>query len=412
LDAPRLNSEYRPKNFNRHFNGPVSTTFALQKSLNLPAVQVLEAYGPERFDANLKNSGVHLAIPGKANLSLALGGAGISLASLVSLYSSLANGGQVIPLLSSQLDAIASSRFLMSPQAAWVTYKMLSSAPRPDRMQASFFNLGINPIAWKTGTSYGYRDAWAVGVSKNYTVGVWVGRPDGTPQPGHYGSATAAPILFKVMESLPGKRETVPIPPDISLQDVCWPLGLNKSVTQAEHCHMELQAWVVGGKVPPTLMEPGLKVWRANPYKIWLDKNTHKLLDQDCSSIHKTSKTIALWPGVIEPWIKYKRRFYGQLPAVDESCLVTPEVTVRPLNISSLQDGNSFRLANADDELPIKLEALGGQGRRDWYINGEFISSSKSGIPVYHSFKGQGAFEIVVLDERGNIAKIMVELRL
>ena len=412
LDAPRVLGKYRPKNFNRHFNGPVSTTFALQKSLNLPAVQVLEAYGPKRFNANLKNAGVSLKFPGEANLSLALGGAGMNLSSLVALYSSLANEGQVTPLLYSQLDQVKASRFLMSKQAAWVVYKILSSAPRPDRMHGSMFNFKTNPIAWKTGTSYGYRDAWAVGVSKNYTVGVWVGRPDGTPQPGHYGAATAAPILFKVMESLPGLRQVVELPEQVSLQSVCWPLGLQMAKTQSDHCHLELQAWVVAGKVPPTLAEPGLLVWRANPYKIWLDKNTNKLVDQNCASTQKVAKTIALWPRVIEPWVAYKRRFYGQLPKVDSSCKQPPEISVRPLSISSLETGNIFRLSAVGDVLPIKLLALGGQGRRDWYINGEFVATAKDGLQVNHNLSDIGFFEVVVLDELGNIAKVLIEIRL
>jgi len=418
LDAPRLSGEYRPENFNKHFNGPVSTTFALQKSLNLPAVQVLEAYGAERFYAELKNAGVSLRIPGKPNLSLALGGVGTNLADLVSLFSAFANQGQVKSLRYSTMDSTKNDRFLMNEEAAWVTYKMLSSAPRPDRVHGSMFHVQTNPIAWKTGTSYGYRDAWALGVSKNYTVGVWVGRPDGTALPGQYGALTAAPILFKVMESIPGKRQTVAVPNTVSIDSICWPLGVRESMTKNKHCHLAMDAWLANGQVPPTLSEPGVDVWRANPYKIWLDANSGLLVDKSCGANAKTStktnaktsNTLALWPTVIEPWIAANLRFHGQLPKVDKSCVVPPAISVRPLSISSMEDGNQYRFKGGQDEVAIKLESVGGQGKRDWYINGRFVGSAKQGHFIYYHFPHAGEFEVVVIDETAHVDRVKVRV--
>ncbi len=410
LDAPRLSGEYRPENFNKHFNGPVSTTFALQKSLNLPAVQVLEAYGAERFFAELKNAGVTLQIPGKPNLSLALGGVGTNLAELVSLYTALANRGQVKPLRYSALQPLKNDRFLMDEEAAWVTYKMLSSAPRPDRVHGSMFNFQTNPIAWKTGTSYGYRDAWALGVSKNYTVGVWVGRPDGTALPGQYGALTAAPILFKVMESIPGKRQTIAVPDGVSIDSTCWPLGIRESQTKNEHCHLAMDAWLANGQAPPTLAEPGVDVWRANPYKIWLDENSGLLVDKSCGNSAKESKTLALWPTIIEPWIAPNLRFHGQLPKVDKKCITPPAISVRPLSISSMENGNQYRFRAGENEVAIKLESVGGQGKRDWYINGRFIGSAKLGHFIYYHFPHAGEFEVVVIDEAAHVDRVTVKV--
>ena len=410
LDAPRLFGGYRPENFNKHFNGPVSTTFALQKSLNLPAVQVLEAYGAEKFHAELKNAGVELHIPGKPNLSMALGGVGTSLSDLVSLYSALANKGQLYALRNSPLDSIPVSRFLMEEDAAWVIYKMLSSAPRPDRVHGSMFALQNNPIAWKTGTSYGYRDAWAVGVSKHYTVGVWVGRPDGTPLPGQFGAVTAAPILFKVMESIVGERQKIETPHSISLEPICWPLGVHKTFTKDDHCHLELQAWLANKKAPPTLAEPGLKMWRANPYQIWVNSENGLLIDQDCSAEQKSSKSLALWPTVIEPWIPLNRRFYGQLPAVDSSCKSVPPMAIRPLHITSIEDGNQYRFSSELNQAVIKLEAVGGQGLRDWYINGRFVGASQEGHFLEYSFKESGVFEVVVVDQNAHVDRLTVSV--
>lgn len=409
FDAPRINSDYQPENFNKRFNGPVSTTFALQKSLNMPAVQVLNEYGPERFDANLKNAGVGLITPGKANLSIALGGAGISLSKLVTLFSSLANGGQLKPLLKTTLDKTRSERYLLTPQAAWISYKMLSSAPRPDRINSNMFNNNENPIAWKTGTSYGYRDAWAIGVTKNFSVGVWIGRPDGTPQPGHYGASTASPLLFKVLTSLPGRRKVVEMPKGVSVENICWPLGKKQLTTKASLCHKVQEAWLADGKAPPTMAEADISIWRANPYQIWLASDTKKLVDQHCNVSEKIGREIALWPRILEPWINYKYRFHGQLPEVDHRCDSPPPIVIRPLSISSIANGNVYRKGSREP-LSLNLLSVGGQDDRDWYVNGKFIGASIDGATLMHVFDDTGRYEIVVIDVHGNIDKASIQI--
>lgn len=192
-DVPRRYGDYRPGNFSMGFSGPVSASSALALSLNLPAVQLLEAYGPKRFAAQLRMAGMPLALPPLAepNLSLVLGGAGGRLEDLVGGYAAFARGGNSAQVRLQPQDPLVERR-LLSPGAAWIVRRILSGQARPDRDPHA--ELVQRPqLAWKTGTSYGFRDAWSIGVGPRYLIGVWIGRPDGTPVAGQFGLASAAP---------------------------------------------------------------------------------------------------------------------------------------------------------------------------------------------------------------------------
>lgn len=189
-DVPRRYGDYRPGNFSTGFGGPVAASSALSMSLNLPAVQLLEVYGPKRFAAELRNGGVPLTLPPLAepNLALILGGAGSRLEDLVAGYSAFARGGKSADVRLQPQDRLRERR-MMSPGAAWIIRRILSGQSRPDIDPRA--ELVQRPqLAWKTGTSYGFRDAWAIGVGPRFLVGVWIGRPDGTPVPGQFGLAS------------------------------------------------------------------------------------------------------------------------------------------------------------------------------------------------------------------------------
>jgi len=190
-DKPVRYGSYTPENFDLTFQGTVTVRRALQMSLNVPAIAVLAKVGVSRLSARLTQNGAALVLPkGEApGLAMGLGGVGIKLNDLVMLYTGLAREGSALPMREGE-DAIAvSGRRLLDPVAAWYVGNILIGAPPPD-------NAMPGRIAFKTGTSYGYRDAWAVGFDGHMTIGVWVGRADGAPVPGLYGRGSAAPILF------------------------------------------------------------------------------------------------------------------------------------------------------------------------------------------------------------------------
>jgi penicillin-binding protein 1C len=215
-DTPIRFGNWAPRNFDRGFRGEVTVREALQESLNLPAVAVLDRVGPDRFRAGLQQVGIRLDLPRAAQaagLPIALGGAGTTLSDLVTLYAGLANHGRMAWPRVQMDEAGVDPVQLVSPTAAWYVGRILADTPRPDSLFALAAEGDRRRIAYKTGTSYGFRDAWAIGWSATHTIGVWVGRLDGTPRPGHYGRNTAAPILFKAFDLVPGNRGLGDDPP-------------------------------------------------------------------------------------------------------------------------------------------------------------------------------------------------------
>jgi len=209
-DRPIRFGSYAPENFDMTFQGTVPVRKALQMSLNVPAVALLDRVGASRLASRLKQAGAHLELPKDETpgLAMGLGGVGITLQDLVQLYSGLARLGDARPLLEiqSQRDEASESQRLLDHVAAWQVGNVLLGTPPPEN--------GVhNRIAFKTGTSYGYRDAWSIGFDGRITIGVWVGRPDGAPVPGIVGRTAAAPILFDAFARTGKLPAALPKPP-------------------------------------------------------------------------------------------------------------------------------------------------------------------------------------------------------
>ncbi len=222
-DRPARFGRYAPKNFNQDYRGTISVREALAQSVNVPAIKVLDAVGPHRLVARMEQAGAQVALPKETEPSLAvgLGGVGLRLYDLATLYVSLSNGGRYTKLthrqgararrvLSGDIAKDNRKRF-MTPVAAWYVTDILKDAPAPDHARSG-------RIAYKTGTSYGYRDALAVGFDGKHSVAVWVGRADGTSVPGLVGRKVAAPILFDAFARLSSDRAKLPGPPSGTLQ--------------------------------------------------------------------------------------------------------------------------------------------------------------------------------------------------
>jgi penicillin-binding protein 1C len=207
-DRPARYGSYAPENFDLTFQGTVTVRKALQLSLNVPAVAVLDAVRSSRLTARLAQAGAPLMLPeGEIpGLAMGLGGVGVRLTDLTMLYAGLARLGSVTPLVE-RLDIpgpAGGPRRLLDPAAAWHVGNILIGTPPPQ-------NAAAGRIAFKTGTSYGYRDSWSIGFDGKLTVGVWVGRPDGAPVPGMLGRTAAAPILFDAFARM--GRLPAPLPP-------------------------------------------------------------------------------------------------------------------------------------------------------------------------------------------------------
>jgi penicillin-binding protein 1C len=216
-DRPARFGAYSPENFDDTFHGTVTIREALGQSLNVPAVKVLSAVGPGKLIGRFRRAGTEPALPAGAepSLAVALGGVGLTLKDLVALYSGLARGGEPVSLVWRREKKPAANppsrneaqrRRLLSPVASWYVTDILKDAPPPPNMKGG-------QIAYKTGTSYGYRDAWAIGYDGKYTIAVWVGRPDAASTPGLMGRLAAAPILFDAFARVSERRAPLPAAP-------------------------------------------------------------------------------------------------------------------------------------------------------------------------------------------------------
>jgi penicillin-binding protein 1C len=207
-DRPIRFGSYAPENFDMTFQGTVPVRKALQLSLNVPAIVLLDRVGASRLSSRLKQAGAGLVLPKDEapGLAMGLGGVGVTLQDLVQLYSGLARLGTTRPLREIAKDEPRDSLRLLDQVAAWQVGNVLIGTPPPE-------NAAHNRIAFKTGTSYGYRDAWSVGFDGRITIGVWVGRPDGAPVPGLVGRTAAAPILFDAFARSGKLPVALPKPP-------------------------------------------------------------------------------------------------------------------------------------------------------------------------------------------------------
>ncbi len=210
-DRPTGFGGYVPANFDREFQGTVTVRRALQLSLNVPAVKLLDAVGPARLVSRLRRAGANPALPDLSppGLAIGLGGVGVTLRDLVQTFAAIARGGTPVALTETLgpgplLGHLSGPKArVLEERAAWTVASVLAGAPPPA-------NAAPGSLAFKTGTSYGYRDAWAIGFDGRHVAGIWVGRPDGAPVPGLAGIEAAAPILVDVFARL---GPSVPLPP-------------------------------------------------------------------------------------------------------------------------------------------------------------------------------------------------------
>ena len=409
-DVPRRYGDYRPGNFSMGFTGAVPASTALSSSLNLPAVQLLEAYGPKRFAAQMRIGGMPLALPALAepNLALILGGAGSRLEELVSGYSALARDGKSASLRL-QPDDTLRERPLLSPGAAWIVRRILSGQARPDRDPRA--ELVQRPVlAWKTGTSYGFRDAWAIGVGPRYLIGVWIGRPDGTPVPGQFGLASAAPLMLQVHDVLTNRDSqrgisapVKPVPANIGVAAICWPLGQPMSRSDP-NCRRQRFAWTLDNTTPPTLQALDQPLSVGLMESIWVNA---KGLRVDAHCPGATPQNIALWPAPLEPWLPRIERREARIPAPDPDCPPPALAAASPLSIVGVREGDQLRLPAASQQaLRLKISALGGSGRRWWFLNGAPLGDSANQDSINASFERLGRYQLSVLDEAGQTARL------
>ncbi|UBX46018.1 peptidoglycan glycosyltransferase PbpC [Citrobacter werkmanii] len=400
-DVPRRTGDYRPGNFDSGFHGPVSMSEALVRSLNLPAVQVLEAYGPKRFAASLRNVGLPLYLPAGAapNLSLILGGAGARLDDMVAAYSAFARHGKAGKLRLQPADPLL-ERPLMSAGAAWIIRRIMAdeAQPLPDNALSR-----VVPLAWKTGTSYGYRDAWAIGINARYVIGIWTGRPDGTPVVGQFGFASAVPLLNQVNNLLLSRgtnQPEDPRPESVSRGVVCWPGGQSLAAGDS-NCRRRLATWLLDGSQPPTLLLPEQEGVNGIRFPVWLD-GEGKRVAADCSQARE--QTLIVWPLPLEPWLPESERRGARLPPVSATCPPLGQDPGLPLQLTGLRDGAIVKRLPGSPEASLPVQTSGGTGDRWWFLNGQRLDERGRHLTLRLTVKGD--YQLLVMDDAGQVATV------
>ncbi|HEY5971103.1 MAG TPA: penicillin-binding protein 1C, partial [Pseudoxanthomonas sp.] len=407
IDAPQSFNGYRPGNFDAAFNGPIGAAEALRLSLNVPAVDLLDRVGPARFSARLANGGIELKYPrgGKPNLAMILGGTGARLEDLVGAFAAFNRGGLAGRVRYAESDPVIDRR-MMSPGAAWILREILEANPRPGYGLGTF-DVGSRPrMAWKTGTSYGFRDAWAIGGTRRYTVGVWVGRPDGTPLPGQYGAVTALPLMFEVIDSLPNSRnDGVPLPPPAGVgeAEICWPLGLPPEADAPQLCQRRLKAWTLDGAVPPTFAERDARLWSAGRERFEVDAATGLRLSAECSRPHEAHNAeIARWPALASPWLSAQTRNESRLPALSPDCVADGREASAELRIEGLNDRATIaRAPGSTHGARLQIRALGTESTVQWLLDGKWIAETRGAQAFTRDYEKTGEHTLTALAESG-----------
>lgn len=400
-DVPSRFSEYSPQNFTRTYSGAVSASEALSRSLNVPAVYMLQEFGVPKFHFYLNELGLSTIrnAPEHYGLTLILGGAEASLLEITSTYASLAHQlneydagdpqSNIFRSIDFEHSNIAGSGFQLSNGAIWSTFEAMKEVVRPEG--ESFWRRFDNArkVAWKTGTSYGHRDGWAVGITPEYVVGVWVGNADGEGRPNLTGIKTAGPVLFDVFNSLP---------------ETSW---FNEPVYELEKIKVCLLSGHRAGKYcekveTVSVPEAGLKT-KICPYHKLVhvnDSETHRVTSA-CLEISelKTKKWFVL-PADQEWYYRKSHPEYRNLPPVATGCM-QPDLSMRliyPFRESSIYvpmelDGNSgkavFEVAHRQPNTKIY-----------WHLDNEFLGETSHFHQLSLSPK-PGKHTLTLVDEFG-----------
>lgn len=390
-DVPMRWGSYAPENFDGRFSGVVRAEDALSRSLNLPFVAMLARLGVEPLLGELRRLGAHHLdeSPGHYGLSVAAGGIELTPLELTGLYAALAQDGS--PRLPAIVgDAPEPGPSVFSPGSAFLTRRALALRDRPDFPARRVLGGLPAAIHWKTGTSYGWRDAWALGSGATYTVGIWLGNLDGTGSPHLIGGEAAGPLLFDVLEGLGelGRDASSRPPFDLAPVEVCALSGRPPGAACDERKR-------VLARVERTPTEPC-------PFHqtIELDDVTGLRVGPACRAGRAThTETSVVWPANVRRWLE-GRAAEGAPPWVPGCAVDAGRVT-----IVSPGAGRDVVLIPgvraSDQEIPLEAD---GEGTLAWFVDGALVGSAPAGERVWWT-PSEGEHAIAVMDDAGTTAK-------
>jgi len=411
-DVPSAFGPYTPENFDSRFEGPVTVTEALIRSRNIPAVDVAARLHHPSFYDFLRAAHISgLAPETHYGLALVLGGGEVSMQELASLYALLNNGGVWRPLSLLADDAAAESAApprLLSPEASYLALDILRQNPAPlvGRTGGQLRDL---PVAWKTGTSSGFRDAWSVAVFGHYVLAVWVGNFDGTPNPALIGVEVAAPLLFRVVDALRASGIGVdpaetPIPARLRRVEVCLSSGALPTVW----CPRKGKTWFIPG-VSPIAVDT---VYRP----VWVDRLDGRAVCPPYDPARHERRVYAFWPSEL-------RQVFAQAgiprarppqPAVCDQLGSAPVEGSAPQIRSPLRGLTYLVDPSAAAQTPLRLsaDADGDVARLYWFADAIYLGQTVSGQSLDWYPGRPGTFLLRVVDDHGRADRRSVKVAL
>lgn len=406
-DLPRRYGSFNPENFDRQFAGPINATEALINSRNLPAVQLQAKLNQPDFYQWLNQAGVPLKYRAEHyGLALVLGGMEISMAQLVQLYATLGNGGNWQTLnwqaelgteAISEPKSITAPQTLLTPEAAFLTLDMLRQHPKPHAGLVQDLTDSV-PVAWKTGTSYAFRDAWSIALTGDYVIAVWLGNFDGSSNPNLVGRSAAGPLLFELLALLPQQPELNQqlFTPSSQLNIKQVALCGRSGDLPNKYCPQTRQGWFIPGVSPIRLSD----VHRAVP--VFTDTGLRACLHQP----PKTElKVFEFWPSDIANAYRLSGVVLAQPPAYQYSCVNQPILSQQAPQIRSPQKHVTYQLGNTKAQQQIALQASfdGAVTQAHWFINNRYLGAVTPGETLF--WQGEvGRFQLRVVDDLGGVA--------
>jgi len=410
-DVPTQFGNYVPENYYKEFDGAVPASRALSRSLNVPAVRLLKDFGLDRFHHYLKDLQLK-DIKYNANhygLSLILGGAESNLWDLCKSYASFSSTLNHFNETSSEyfsnefceptffaskpidFGKKSTEKTLFDAASIYLTYESLKKVNRPEGDDNWEFFDDAKQIAWKTGTSFGFRDAWAIGTTKDYVVGVWVGNADGEGRPGLVGVQTAAPILFEVFDLLPNSEWFAKPFDEMKEVSICIESGYRVG----QYCDSSIKKFI---------QNSGLKT-KPCPYHVLvhLDTSKNHQVNSSCEDLSTISNVSwFVLPPLMEYYYKSKNPFYKPLPPYRNDCLGNEEISMQfiyPKDNSIIFLPKDFD--GKTNDVILKIAHSKPKSKIYWYIDNEFIGNT-SEIHDLAIIPKEGNHTITAVDESGN----------
>lgn len=399
-DTPFARANYNPENFDKDFLGPISATDALIRSRNTPAVSLLNQIGADSFRDFLLSAGIKgLKESSFYGLSLALGGVEVRPDELLAMYGMLANGGVLKPLrfVKNKNDSGSQER-LLSPEASYLVMKMLGENPKPLSMFDSESTMHNVAVAWKTGTSFGFRDAWAVGIFGQYVMVVWIGNFDSSPNPAFVGRDSAGPLFFTLIDAISKVRR------------------FSEPLVNKELNVKKVQVCAVSGELPGPSCSKKKMSWFIPGVSPIKSCTIHRKITVDPHSGLRTcaaspalgeEKIFEFWPSHILDTLSKGGIGRVRPPTWSPECSGDRIDGFAPLIISP-DPSLSYSLVTPDASIPLSASSDGESRRIFWFADDQLVGVQE-GSPIFWK-PAPGRYVVRAVDEQGRAQSVLINV--